>query len=245
MSLWIVPILAVLILVLVLSLVRIRIPHDGGKEGVNDYASTLAYDQVSRWPLFSFFRFLTISRLKKYEPNGILVDAGCGPGYLVLDLANNFPDLKIVGVDISAQMLALAQKRLSRIGCDRRVTFQEADVSDLPLGENSIDFVVSTLSLHHWIEPRTTMEEIYRVLKPGGRILIFDLRRDEPFLVYILGNLVQRVFTPPPIQRVNGGIGSIWSSYTPAELRSIISGSPFPRWNVEAGWAWAYIWGEK
>jgi ubiquinone/menaquinone biosynthesis C-methylase UbiE len=56
--------------------------------------------------------------------------------------------------------------------------FLEADVRRLPLEDNFLDVTVSTLSLHHWVHPEKALAEIHRLLKPGGRMFVFDLRRD-------------------------------------------------------------------
>jgi ubiquinone/menaquinone biosynthesis C-methylase UbiE len=245
MFVWITPLIVIVVLAAILSLVRLTIPRDPRKEGANDDESTRAYDQVSRGLVFEVLRLLALTKLKRYQPQGILVDAGCGPGNLALVIAKEYPQLKITGIDVSDQMIELAEKKLSRGNFNHRVTFRTADVSDLPFENNTIDFVISTLSLHHWVKPENAFQEIYRVLKPGGNLLIFDLRRDEPLLVYYTGYVVQRLFTPYHIRRVNGAIGSIWSSYTPVELRSLISKSPFLQRSVQAGWAWAYIWASK
>lgn len=57
------------------------------------------------------------------------------------------------------------------------------DVAGLPLPDGALDWAVSSLSLHHWSDPDRALGEICRVLKPGGQMLLFDLRRDprRPF----------------------------------------------------------------
>lgn len=242
---WIAPITIILLAVGFMSLSRLKIPRDLSQEGLNDYESTLAYDSVSRSPLFSFIRFLTLNQVKKSPPRGILLDAGCGPGYLDLALAEKYPELTILGIDNAPDMLGLATRNLYLTEPAPRVTFLEGDVQSLPVENDSIDFVISTLSLHHWPEPEKAFREIYRILKPGGCLLICDLRRDMPRLLFHLVRFGQNLVAPPPIRRVNGGVGSIWSSYTPTEMESLLSASPFSDYSIEKGWGWAYIRGKK
>ena len=65
------------------------------RENPDDLASILAYDQVSRWLLFDVIRWLFIAAVEKaFSLQGTLVDAGCGPGYLVMDIARRFPRTK-------------------------------------------------------------------------------------------------------------------------------------------------------
>jgi ubiquinone/menaquinone biosynthesis C-methylase UbiE len=245
MPVWIVPVIIIVLGLLVLSFLRLRVPRDTEREKFNDHDSFVAYDQVSRWPLFGLVRYVFLRQLRRYHPEGTLVDVGCGPGYLALAIARKFPRLNVLGIDISPEMVALAQHNLAALELDSRVKFQSADVEQLPLEAGSIGFVVSTLSLHHWSNPGQALEEIYRVLKPGGQLLIFDLRRDTPLLAYCIFQLGQRFFAPLDIRRTNGAIGSIWSSYTAAETQELLSLSSFSAWKVQKGWGWAYLWGKK
>jgi ubiquinone/menaquinone biosynthesis C-methylase UbiE len=224
---------------------RLRIPRDLSQEGIDDHASTLAYDQVSHWPLFSTIRFYVIRQLSGLKPQGVLMDAGCGPGYLALAMARKFPQTKILGVDISEEMLKLATTNASFQLAPPQVYFQKADLQQLPLEADCLDLVFSTLSLHHWPDPSQVLSEIHRVLKPGGRFLIFDLRRDMPNLLFYLIRFGQRFLAPPPIRRVNGGVGSVWSSLNTKEMRLLLSTSPFSGWQVQRGWGWAYLRGQK
>jgi ubiquinone/menaquinone biosynthesis C-methylase UbiE len=231
--------------ILVLSLLRIRIPRDMAKEGPDDPASVLAYDRVSRWLLFDAIRWLVIRRLKKLHPRGLLVDAGCGPGYLVMELDRRFPNLEIVGIDIAPQMIKLAERNCLQQGLEAGVRFEVAAVERLPFETGSVDFVVSSLSLHHWLNPEPALAEISRVLKPGGRMLIFDLRRDMPFLLFLVFQLGQRYLAPQAIRRTNGAVGSVWASFTPEEMATQLTRSPFQQHKVFRGWGWAWLWGMK
>lgn len=104
--------------------------------------------------------------------------------------------------------------------------------------DNSVDIVVSSLSLHHWAEPEQALAEIFRVLKPNGRLLIFDLRRDSPRIVYIIFVLGQELFTPEAIRRTNGAVGSLWASYTSGELVALLSKGRFKHVKVSSMPAW-------
>ncbi len=245
MLIWIAPVILALLLLTILSWARLKIPRDLSREGIDDHESILAYDRVSRWLLFSVIRYFIIKRLKECRPEGLMIDIGCGPGYLALAIAGKYPQIKITGIDISPEMLSLASRNQSIVNLNHRVNFQEADVHSLPFENNHIDFAISSLSLHHWANPESALLEIYRVLKPGGQLLIFDLRRDTPRILFYTIQLVQCSLAPPPIRRVNGGVGSVWSSFTPAELEKILSKSLFNTWKVQKGWGWIYLWGKK
>lgn len=245
MPLWLIPVIPAVIVLAILSWTRLKIPRDTSKEGIDDRDSILAYDRVSHWPLFSIIRYFMIRQLRQYHPGGLLMDAGCGPGYLALAIAQKFPHLQINGIDISQDMLKRALINRRALNLDQRVKFQKADIQQLPFENNAIDFTISTLSLHHWPNPESAIEEIYRTLKPGGQLLIFDLRRDSPRILFYIIGVGQRLLAPAPIRRVNGGLGSIWSSLTPLELDTLLSRSSFKDWKVLGRWGWVYVWGRK
>ena len=54
--------------------------------------------------------------------------------------------------------------------------FERGDVAHLPYPDQSFDVVVSTISMHHWFELEQPLRELYRVLRPGGRVWIYDFR---------------------------------------------------------------------
>ncbi len=101
-----------------------------------------------------------------------VVDVGCGPGDLVVAISRRIRDARIVGVDLSPSMLLWAGRHATT---DGRLQFIVGDAANLPFADASVDLVVSTLSLHHWVEPGEAFAEIARVLKPGGAALIYDL----------------------------------------------------------------------
>jgi SAM-dependent methyltransferase len=101
-----------------------------------------------------------------------IVDLGCGPGDLVVEISRHVKDARITGMDLSPSMLLWAGRHATT---DGRVKFLVGDVADMPFDDASVDLVVSTLSMHHWDDPAGVFAEIDRVLQPGGVALIYDL----------------------------------------------------------------------
>jgi ubiquinone/menaquinone biosynthesis C-methylase UbiE len=188
---------------------------------------------------------MVVSEIAKYGPEGMIVDIGCGPGYLVAAMAKSFPNLRITGVDISKEMVQLATDSASSLSLSEQVQFRQGDVQELPFQDHSVDFVVSTLSLHHWTEPRQALEEIHRILRAGGQFLIFDLRRDARQLFYWLVCFAQRCVVPPALRSINEPTGSVRSSYTASEAEAILSEMPFQQHRIKLGFGWIFIWGRK
>src|SRR5260370_37717209 len=107
---------------------------------------------------------------------GKLLDAGTGPGTFVRELARSLPGLQVYGIDLSEDMIGLARAHARREQLEERVHFERGDVAHLPYPDQSFDVVVSTISMHHWHELEQPLRELYRVLRPGGRVWIYDFR---------------------------------------------------------------------
>ena len=105
-----------------------------------------------------------------------VLDVGCGPGHRSIRLADQ--DLEVIGVDLDPEMIERAQANAAGSDGTRRPSFVVGDVAALPFPDASFDVAVSTFSIHHWAEPATGLAEIGRVLRPGGRAQIWDLKPD-------------------------------------------------------------------
>lgn len=103
---------------------------------------------------------------------GTVLDIGSGPGRLIAEIARRRPGLEVVGVDPSADMLTRARRRTASLANARAVL---APAEDIPLDDDSVDVVVSTLSSHHWADSAEALAEQHRVLCPGGRLWVVDL----------------------------------------------------------------------
>jgi ubiquinone/menaquinone biosynthesis C-methylase UbiE len=101
-----------------------------------------------------------------------ILDVGCATGRLLERLAGaGATDLS--GVDLAPQILEVAADKLSKTGVS--VDLRTADVEDcLPWDDESFDVVTLTAVLHHFFRPRDALAEIWRVLRPGGRLLVMD-----------------------------------------------------------------------
>jgi ubiquinone/menaquinone biosynthesis C-methylase UbiE len=108
---------------------------------------------------------------------GIVLDLGCGPADIPLRLSRCRPALRIVGVDGSAAMLALANEAIVREAGDGRVSVVRARVPWLPFADRSFDAVISNSLLHHLAMPMPFWREIARLAKPGAPLLVMDLFR--------------------------------------------------------------------
>lgn len=107
------------------------------------------------------------------RPGEHILDVGCGPGFYVADLADAVgPAGSVTGIDSSAQMLAMAAHRAESRA---NVVFREADASALPIEDEAYDAALSVQVLEYVRDIPTALAELRRSLRPGGRLVIWDV----------------------------------------------------------------------
>jgi len=134
------------------------------------------YDTLTRRLLGPLYRRIAADVAAVAPAGARVLEVGCGPGHLSIRLARH--RFAVTGLDLDPAMIARARANADRPGnCDqRRPSFLVGDVAALAFPNRSFDLVVSTLSMHHWADPTAGLAEIGRVLRPGGRALVWDLR---------------------------------------------------------------------
>lgn len=118
-------------------------------------------------------RFLEMLEIKGDE---VVVDSGCGSGYYSLDVATRLGRGKIICVDLSDEMLARLRRRAVRGRLEDKVEIKRGDCMDLPLPDKSADVGMTNSLLHELTDPGRCLNELFRVVRPGGRIVITDFR---------------------------------------------------------------------
>lgn len=106
-------------------------------------------------------------------PGTRLLDVGCGPGSVTIDLAARIEPGEVVGVDSSAAVVEIAQKAAADAGADN-VTFQVADAYGLPFEDDAFDVVHAHQVLQHLTDPIAALREMRRVTRPGGIVALRD-----------------------------------------------------------------------
>jgi SAM-dependent methyltransferase len=115
-----------------------------------------------------------------------VADLGCGEGYLTVETARWARH--VTGIDRSPGVLARAKALASRKKCTN-ITWKKGELEKLPIESQTIDVALLSQALHHASEPSQALEEAVRILKPGGRLLILDLRpHDETWVRDKLGD---------------------------------------------------------
>jgi arsenite methyltransferase len=144
------------------------------------WAEELGYPQpeLSRIPDATVESFAGVANhwlLGRIEPGTVVLDLGCGAGTDLLIAAQmTGPDGRVIGVDMTASMLARARASAQRMGLPN-VELHESLIETLPLENASIDVVVSNGVIDLVPDKDAVFDEIDRVLRPGGRLQIADI----------------------------------------------------------------------
>lgn len=114
--------------------------------------------------------------LPSLREDAVVLDAGCGSGYLSLPIAARLVSGRVICVDLSDEMLATLKKRARAREVDSRLRPLRTPVDSTGLEGDSVDMVVSNNLLHELRDPASAVAEWKRVLKPGGRMVLSDFR---------------------------------------------------------------------
>ncbi len=110
--------------------------------------------------------------LLRLMPPMVVADLGTGEGAFALLLAQQA--VKVIAVDTSARMIEVGREQALRHGV-RNVEFRMGDMEEVPISDAEVDLVFFSQSLHHALHPGSAIQEAWRILRLGGRVIILDL----------------------------------------------------------------------
>lgn len=139
-------------------------------------------------------------------PHGSIVDLGCGTGDFLTTISNG--SRKLIGVDSSAKMLE--QVRLRFQAESGKPELRLGELEHLPLKDKEADCVVVSMVLHHLLHPGAALQEIHRVLTPGGRLVIADLDKHQD-------------------EKMRTRYGDRWLGFSREEIESLLYENGFER----------------
>ncbi len=133
-----------------------------------------AYDEAAVLQREVASRMLERLNYMLIEPQ-VVLDAGAGTGYCTLDVAQRYPAAQIIALDIASGML---QQTRSKTELDNNISYVSSDVEKIALADNSVDLIVSSLTVQWCNDYIKAFTEFKRVLKPGGCLLFTSFGPD-------------------------------------------------------------------
>lgn len=154
------------------------------------------YDQVAkiydqRWKTYVENTLTFVKEWAAIPSQATVLDLACGTGEFERLLLQDNPNQQILGVDISVEMLVIAQQKLHRYSS---VSFAQGSATEIPSTGEQFDVVVCANSFHYFDQPIDALAEMKRVLKPSGKVVILDWCKD--FLLCRFCDAVLKVLDP-------------------------------------------------
>jgi len=127
-----------------------------------------------------YWRRKGILTLKDYVPQSIL-DVATGTGDLALEAYRLLKPEKILGIDISEKMMAIGREKVAKAGLSEVIDFEWQNCASLQLDSNSFDAAIVAFGIRNFEDLDKGLQEIHRVLYPGGKLMILELSSPEFF----------------------------------------------------------------
>lgn len=142
-----------------------------------------------------------------------VADLGCGDGYLTIEAARWAK--KVIAIDRSPEMLTRA-KALAKRRNVSNIVWKRGELEAVPLADASVDVAVLSQALHHAIDPAQALAEAARVLRPGGKLLLLDLRQHDQAWV-------------------KETLGDKWLGFKDVDLKNMLASAGFTRVQMRVG----------
>jgi ubiquinone/menaquinone biosynthesis C-methylase UbiE len=226
-----------------------EITGDGGIAMEKAYKGMGMEGSVARWyekttrKDYEEYRRLAARIAAGLPEGGDVLEVAPGPGFLSVEMAKT-GRLRVTGLDISKTFVELARRNADAVGV--RVDFQNGNASQMPFADGSFDFLVCRAAFKNFSDPVGALREMLRVLRPGRRGVVIDLRRDVSM---------------KDINKYVEGLGLPWMSalftqltfrfmllkraYTQQEFEAMLRQVPFASTRIDANAIGMEVWFEK
>ena len=210
----------------------------GKKEEVRGMFNRIAH----RYDYLNHFLSLGIDRqwrkklrkdMAKYKPSSIL-DVATGTADLAIELAKLNPS-QIIGVDIAETMLEVGVKKTEKKKLDKIITLQQADSENLPFETGSFDAAAVSYGVRNFETPLKGLQEIHRVLKPGGVLMVLEFGMPDGFPVKQAYSFYFNFILPVWGKVFSGSYESY--KYLPESVKTFPFGERFTELMKEAGFS--------
>lgn len=141
------------------------------------------------------WRKKAIKRLHTIQPKTIL-DVATGTGDFAIMTYKMLKPEKITGIDISKGMLEIGKEKIAKENLSNYILLQQGDSEDLPFADNSFDAITVSFGVRNFQNLEKGIAEMYRVLRPGGKLIVLEFSRPKNPIFRQLYKLYMKVVTP-------------------------------------------------
>jgi demethylmenaquinone methyltransferase/2-methoxy-6-polyprenyl-1,4-benzoquinol methylase len=187
--------------------------HIAGKYDLLNHTLSMGIDK--QW------RRKGIAFLQPFAPANIL-DIATGTGDLAIALCRSLKPERLMGVDISEGMMDVAKQKVADAGFSEHIQFEKQDCLALTYDDNTFDAVTVAFGIRNFENIQKSISEMYRVLKPGGHVMILELSTPEHFPMKQLYRIYSR-FVIPNIGRLVSKEGAAYR-YLPESIKVVPQG---------------------
>jgi ubiquinone/menaquinone biosynthesis C-methylase UbiE len=200
------------------------------------------YEKTTRKD-YEEYRQLAVRFAAGLPEGGDVLEVAPGPGFLSIEMAKT-GGLRVTGLDISKTFVELAGRNADQVGV--QVDFQNGNASKMPFADQSFDFLVCRAGFKNFSDPVGALREMRRVLRPGRKGVVIDLRRDtsmEEINKYVEGlglSLLSALFTELTFRFM-----LLKRAYTQPEFKAMLLQVPFASTRIDANAIGMEVWFER
>jgi ubiquinone/menaquinone biosynthesis C-methylase UbiE len=187
---------------------------------------------------------MVVNQVSEILPAGSrILEVAPGPGFLAIELAK-LGKYQVVGLDISQSFVEIARSKAKEAGV--AVEFCQGNASAMPLSANTFDLIICRAAFKNFSEPLQALREMYRVLKPNGKVSIVDLCRDaspESIDTYVNNMGLNPIYTL--MTRWTFKQMLLKRAYTQADIRQFVAETDFANCQISGDAIGMEVWIEK
>lgn len=196
-----------------------------------------AYDFMNRamtMGIDKLWRAKAVRMIATPQPRDIL-DVATGTGDLALLMARKLDPISVVGIDLSEGMLEVGRRKVSEAGMADVISFQQADCLQLPFTGNSFDCVTVAYGVRNFADIMGGYCEMFRVLRPGGKLLVIELSTPQSRVVRPLYDFYTRKIIPRIGRAVSKDVSAY--AYLPQSIEAVPQGESMAELMRQAGFS--------
>ncbi len=196
-----------------------------------------AYDNLNHllsWGIDKYWRKKAIALLKPFRPQHIM-DVATGTGDFAIKACKELNPDELIGTDISEGMMNVGREKVKQLGLERQISFSKEDCTSLSFPDNRFDAITVAFGVRNFEDLDRGLKEMYRVLVPGGHLVILELSTPERFPMKQLYSIYSRIVIP--------SLGKLLSkdrsayTYLPQSIKAFPQGEVMQRILHKAGFS--------